>query len=126
MGRKAGHGPILAELVAAACGAEIEAVGQLFSAAGGAKKSRPWAATGRRLQGFSFVNFIEHSLVVFVQFLSNFHTVFPIQFYPTKFCLGNRKVTGILLKSIKFMNFYSCFPLQINKSALLKGEIELK
>lgn len=50
-------------------------------------------------------------------FWGKFNIVFPIQNYPTKFCLEDRKVKEILMKSKKFLNFSAA---NKNKRALLK------
>jgi hypothetical protein len=65
-----------------------------------------WAALRLRAKLF-FPVFIYRTqfLIVSVQILGKFHTVFSTQVIPTKICLENAKVTEIFLKSLKFMNF---------------------
>ena len=114
------------------CGRRREA------ALGWTQSSRGPGRTGRFSQEIrpATVFPLKYSLYFFPEaysifFCSDFgqisYTFFLFKIIQRNFGLGNKKVTEMFLKSIKLIEFFnSCFPLQIEKCALLnlKGQKE--
>jgi hypothetical protein len=62
------------------------------------RSSRPWAGLARSKQIiFLCLNFIEYSLMNFVQIFEQFSYSLSIQINPPKICLENSKLREILL-----------------------------